>query len=213
MSSLTETIAVPLPQEAKLGQPKRAGPFWEYWQKTWWLYTVRGLLRLMAWGALLNALMALLSIPSVHSDVFMLVMNAHPAVMATTADHMSVWLFFGIAIVRRMVPAPINYMIGVRSIYVVEATVRKYGSRRAVRLMVWLMSQPGWVKFVSVFGLTIYSPPMPPMFPNAYTFAGATRMRFWWVMLADAAGTLVVVVGCYVIGNVFHPLEIIRGCF
>jgi hypothetical protein len=167
----------------------------------------------MAWGAMLNALMALFSVPSVHSGVFMLVMNAHPAVMATTADNMSVWLFFGIAIVRRMVPAPINYVIGVRSIYVVEAAVGKYGRRRAVRLMVWLMNRQGWVKFVSVFGLTIYSPPMPPMFPNAYTFAGATRMRFCWVMLANTAGTLVVVVACYLIGNVFHPLDIIRGCF
>jgi membrane protein DedA with SNARE-associated domain len=214
MSVLAEPIVVPLPQEAKLSQPKRAGPMWDYWRKTKWLYSARVALKVMAYGLVLNVILGMLSIPSVHSKIFLLAMNAHPLVMASTAHSMPVWLFFGIAVVRRMVPAPINYVIGGRSVYLVEASIRKYGeSRWYIRATVWLMSQSNWTKLIAVFGLTIYSPPMPPMSPNVYTFAGATKMKFWYVMAADAAGTLVVVLGCYMLGKAFNPLTLLQWCF
>jgi hypothetical protein len=171
-----------------------------YLRLTWKLYLIRTALWIMKWsGWILVAI-------SLKAPSLLLILNPNPAIIASVGRSMPIWLLFGIAVSRRMLPAQINYLIGARSLYVIEAAIRKHPDKRSVKIMACLMRQGNFIKLSTVFVATIYSPPGLPYAPNVYTYAGATKTKLLWVVAVNFAATFLAVLLWYQLGKVFNPL-------
>jgi hypothetical protein len=205
----------------------------EHLEVAWDLYLIRFALwmaKYVGWAAMPLML--------VKDPVFVLALNTNPFVLTSTAHRMPIALFFGVAVGRMMLPDPVNYYIGRRTVEagqdlpfvgeqppgrlkrclvgvssfawsVIPMSAKTYMRRLVAAIWRFIRQHT----LVSVFVLTLFPPPGIPMGPNIYTAAGVTKARLVWVLAMSLGARLIWATGFYMLGAVFNPLSFVLHLF
>lgn len=205
MSGLVKSAETPLPNEAEDEKPHLVR---EYISLLHGLILGKVVLKLADWVGLVLLVPLAASTP-----VLVLALSPNPLVLAATAQHLSWWAFFGLALARLLIADPIHYLIGRQSATFLTShqpdEVREHFRwvfETLRRLTKKLEQADRRTLLGAIFVFTLV--PIPVF--NIYYVAGAARVRAWKVALLDVAATTLLLIIFYLVGSQFDLIDTIQ---